>query len=129
MTVFLIVTHETPADDVEAQTKFVQGEYLPTDYIRVGKFVNGLADGPVPSTIGKVSEILIRVNDHTGENWVIISEVCTCFKLRLHTAIYQVDFACVMLLIASALHDLRIGRKISGKPQIFLTIQHFLLNF
>ncbi|CAB3980785.1 alpha-1,3-mannosyl-glyco 4-beta-N-acetylglucosaminyltransferase A-like [Paramuricea clavata] len=66
---------ETPASDVEAQKNFVKDEFLLTDYVRVGKFVNGLADGAVPSTIGKVSEILIRVNDHTGQNWVIISEI------------------------------------------------------
>ena len=71
-----IVFRETPASDVEAQKNFVKDEFLPTDYVRVGRFVNGLADGAVPSTIGKVSEILIRVNDHTGQNWVIISEVC-----------------------------------------------------
>lgn len=69
------VSHETPASDVEAQKTFVKGEFLPTDYTRVGKFVNGLADYAIPATIGKVSELLIRVNDHTGQNWVIISEV------------------------------------------------------
>lgn len=63
---------------MEAQKNFLKDEFLPTDYIRVGKFVNGLADGAVPSAIGKVSELLIRVNDHTGQNWVIISEVCMC---------------------------------------------------
>ena len=69
------MTRETPASDVEAQKKFVKGEFLPSDYIRVAKFVNGLAESDVPNTIGKVSELLIRVNDHTGQNWVIISEV------------------------------------------------------
>ncbi|XP_028401852.1 alpha-1,3-mannosyl-glycoprotein 4-beta-N-acetylglucosaminyltransferase A-like [Dendronephthya gigantea] len=69
------LSHETPASDVEAQKTFVKGEFLPNDYIRVGKFVNGLADYAVPATIGKVSELLIRVNDHTGQNWVIISEI------------------------------------------------------
>ena len=78
-----VVTRETPASDVEAQKKFVKDEYLSTDYIRVGKFVNGLADSAVPSTIGKVSELIIRVNDHTGQNWVIISEVCSgCVQCR-----------------------------------------------
>ena len=66
---------------MEAQKEFVKVEYLPTDYIRVGKFVNGLADAAVPSTIGKVSELLVRVNDHNGQNWVIISEVCFVFQL------------------------------------------------
>ena len=75
------MTRETPASDVEAQKEFVKDEYLPTDYIRVGKFVNGLAENAVPSTTGKISELLIRVNDHTGQNWVIISEVCLEFLM------------------------------------------------
>lgn len=75
------MTRETPASDVEAQKEFVKVEYLPADYIRVGKFVNGLADSAVPNAIGKISELLIRVNDHTGQNWVIISEVCLGFSM------------------------------------------------
>lgn len=50
-------------------------EYFPSDYVLVGRFVNGLADGTVPNEIGEVSELLIRINDHIGQNWVIISEV------------------------------------------------------
>ena len=60
---------------MEAQKKFIRDEFYPADYIKVGNFVNGLAAGLVPNTVGDVSELLIRINNHTGQNWVIISEV------------------------------------------------------
>lgn len=66
---------ETPASDVEAQKKFVKDEFYPSDYIQVGKFANGLADGAVPKSIKEVSELLIKVHNHTGQNWVVISEI------------------------------------------------------
>ncbi len=84
------MTHETPASDVEAQKAFVKVEFLPKDYVRVGKFVNGLADGAVPSEIGKVSELLIRINDHTGQNWVIISEVCLDFTCAVYVRFVEI---------------------------------------
>lgn len=67
--------YKTHAADVEAQKTFVKDEFYATDYIKIGKFVNGLATGPVPDSVGEVREVLIRVNNHTERNWVIISEI------------------------------------------------------
>ena len=75
MSLVLLGDQETSESDGETKKKPVENEFPPNEYVKVGKFINGLAVGQVQESVGDVSELLIRVNSHTGQNWVIISEV------------------------------------------------------
>ena len=55
---------------------FIKNEYPVSTYTPIGRFDStGLAQGHVENNLGEIGELRIRVIAHSGENWVIFSEV------------------------------------------------------
>lgn len=78
-----VVLEGVDTDEFPNKEARIKDEYKQKDYIQVGRFSPlGIASSKIPTSIGQIAELRIRVLQHQNENWVALSEIHIAEKTK-----------------------------------------------